>query len=423
MLDIKLIRQHPETVVESLKRRRSQVDIAELQRIDVDFRETQTQLDNLRAERNVASHAIAKAKKAGDDAAAILATMKQVSDDIKALETQQGDLEAARAAFMLTIPNLLDASVPDGVDEDDNVEQRRWGQLPVFDGYAPKPHEVLAEDLGIVDFERGVKLAGARFEVLKGQGARLRRALLNLMLDMQVDEHGYLEMLPPFVANADTMTANGNLPKFADQLFKLEDLPYYLIPTAEIPLTNFHRDEILDQAVLPLYFTAGTPCFRSEAGAASRDTRGLIRRHQFEKVEMVKIVKPETSMAELETMVGNAEAILQRLELPYRVVLLSSGDTGANAAKTYDIEVWFPEQAKYREISSCSNCTDFQARRGNTRYRDASGKITLPHTLNGSGLPIGRTLAALLENHQQPDGTIRVPEALRPYMGGVDKIG
>ncbi|MDB5099454.1 MAG: seryl-tRNA synthetase [Cyanobacteria bacterium RYN_339] len=421
MLDIRVIRQEPERVIESLKRRRSELDLGELQSLDTRFRETQTELDGLRAQKNKVSEEVATLKKAKQDATAVIESMKTVGERIKTLEAEMSSIEAQRGAFMLRIPNMLDASVPDGVDEDDNVEVRKWGELPQF-GFAPKPHYELGESLNIIDFERGVKLAGARFEVLRGAGARLRRALLNLMLDMQTTEHGYEEMVPPFVANEETMTANGNLPKFADQLFKLEETKYYLIPTAEIPLTNFHRDEILDEATLPLYFTSGTPCFRSEAGAAGRDTKGMIRRHQFEKVEMVKIVKPETSMDELEKMVANAEAILQRLELPYRTVLLSSGDTGANAAKTYDVEVWFPEQAKYREISSCSNCTDFQARRGNLRYRDAGGKTQHPHTLNGSGLPIGRTLAAILENYQQEDGTIKVPTALVPYMGGLERI-
>jgi seryl-tRNA synthetase len=421
MLDIRVIRQEPERVIESLKRRRSDLVLGELQALDTRFRHTQASVDDLRAERNKVSEEIAVMKKAKQDATAVIESMKSVGDRIKTLEAELASIEAQRGAFMLRIPNLLDASVPDGVDESDNVEQRKWGVLPTFE-FPPKPHYELGEALNIIDFERGVKLAGARFEVLRGRGAQLRRALLNLMLDMQTMEHGYEELSPPIVANEETMTANGNLPKFADQLFKVEESKLYLIPTAEIPLTNFHRDEILDEAVLPLYFTAGTPCFRSEAGAAGRDTKGLIRRHQFDKVEMVKIVRPETSMDELERMVANAEAILQRLELPYRTVLLSSGDTGANAAKTYDIEVWFPEQGKYREISSCSNCTDFQARRGNLRYRDASGKLSIPHTLNGSGLPIGRTLAAILENGQQADGTIRIPEALRPYMGGVEQI-
>jgi seryl-tRNA synthetase len=421
MLDIRVIRQEPERVIESLKRRRSDLDLGELQALDTRFRETQVQLDDMRAQKNKASEEVATLKKAKQDATAVIESMKSVGERIKTLEAEMASIEAQRGAFMLRIPNMLDASVPDGVDEDDNVEQRTWGTKPSF-AFPVKPHQEVAEALNIVDFERGVKLAGARFEVLRGAGARLRRALLNLMLDMQTEEHGYEEMLPPFVANEETMTANGNLPKFADQLFKLEDTKYYLIPTAEIPLTNFHRDEILDEAVLPLYFTSGTPCFRSEAGAAGKDSKGLIRRHQFEKVEMVKIVKPETSMDELEKMVANAEAILQRLELPYRVVLLSSGDTGANAAKTYDVEVWFPEQGKYREISSCSNCTDFQARRGNLRYRNADGKLQLPHTLNGSGLPIGRTLAAILENGQQADGSVKLPKALVPYMGGLEVI-
>ncbi len=423
MLDIRVIRQEPEKVVESLRRRHSGVDLGELQALDTRFRETQTRLDALRAERNTASQEIAKLKKSGQDATAILTDMKRLGDDLKSLEADQASIEAQRSQFMLTIPNLLDAGVPDGTDESDNVEVRAWGEAKQPEGFVARPHHELGEALGLLDFERATKLAGSRFVLMKGLAARMERAVLNLMLDMHTGEHGYTEIQPPYIANEETLTANGNLPKFADQLFHLADTKYYLIPTAEVPLTNIYRDEIFDEALLPMYFTAGTPCFRSEAGAAGKDTKGMIRVHQFDKVEMVKIVPPASSFDELETMVGNAEAILRRLGLPYRVVLLSSGDTGFNAAKTYDLEVWFPSQGKYREISSCSNCTDFQARRGNMRFRDKDGKLTFPHTLNGSGLAVGRTVAAIFENYQEADGSIRVPEALRPYMGGVEKIG
>jgi seryl-tRNA synthetase len=421
MLDIRVIRSEPERVVESLKRRRSDLNLAELQDLDRRFRESTAQIDVLRAERNSASEQVAKLKKSGQDAATVIADVKKVGDGIKELEGELSSIEAQRGAFMMRIPNLLDASVPDGVDENDNVEARRWGEPKKFD-FAPKAHNELGEALGILDFERAAKLAGARFVVMRGTAARLERAVMNLMLDIHTGEHGYLEIQPPYVNNEETLTANGNLPKFADQLFHLEDTKYYLIPTAEVPLTNLYRDEIFDKALLPMYFTAGTPCFRSEAGAAGRDTKGMIRVHQFDKVEMVKIVHPDTSFDELDKMVQNAEAILKRLELPYRVVLLSSGDTGANAAKTFDLEVWFPSQEKFREISSCSNCTDFQARRGNLRFRDENGKPQFPHTLNGSGLAVGRTVAAIMENYQQADGSIRVPKALQPYMGGVEVI-
>ncbi|MEB3196421.1 MAG: serine--tRNA ligase [Candidatus Sericytochromatia bacterium] len=421
MLDIRLIRQDPDSVLTSLRRRHSSLDLAALQDLDGRFRENQTRLDALRAERNAASAQIAKRKQAGEDASDLLAAMKGHSEEIKALEADQGEIEAARAAFMLTIPNLLDASVPEGADEDANVEVRRWGTPASFE-YEPKGHHELGEALGILDFERAAKLAGSRFVLMKGLAARMERAVMNLMLDMHTGEHGYTEVLPPFINNAETLTANGNLPKFEDQLFHLSGTPYYLIPTAEVPLTNIYRDEIVDEAMLPMYLTAGTPCFRSEAGAAGKDTKGMIRVHQFDKVEMVKIVPPAGSFDELERMVANAEAILQRLGLPYRVVLLCGGDTGFNSAKTYDLEVWFPAQGKYREISSCSNCTDFQARRGNMRFRDAAGKLHHPHTLNGSGLAVGRTVAAIFENYQQADGSIAVPEALRPYMGGVERI-
>jgi seryl-tRNA synthetase len=421
MLDIRVIRNEPERVVEALKRRHSDVNLAELQDLDRRFRENQTALDALRSERNSASEQIAKLKKSGQDATAILTDMKAVSERIKEMEADQSSIEAQRGAFMLRIPNMPDASVPEGADENDNVEVRRWGKTDALP-FEPKAHHDLGEELGILDFERAAKLAGARFVVMRGAAARLERAVMNMMLDMHTGEHGYTEIQPPYISNEETLTANGNLPKFAEDLFHLEGTKYYLIPTAEVPLTNLYRDEIVDEALLPMYFTAGTPCFRSEAGSAGRDTKGLIRVHQFDKVEMVKIVSPESSFDELEKMVSNAEAILQRLELPYRVVLLCAGDMGFNSAKTYDLEVWIPSQNKYREISSCSNCTDFQARRGNMRFRNAEGKLTFPHTLNGSGLAVGRTVAAIMENYQQEDGSIRIPEALRPYMGGVEVI-
>jgi seryl-tRNA synthetase len=421
MLDIRVIRNEPERVVEALKRRHSDVNLAELQDLDRRFRENQTALDALRSERNSASEQIAKLKKSGQDATAILTDMKAVSERIKEMEADQSSIEAQRGAFMLRIPNMPDASVPEGADENDNVEVRRWGKTDALP-FEPKAHHDLGEELGILDFERAAKLAGARFVVMRGAAARLERAVMNMMLDMHTGEHGYTEIQPPYISNEETLTANGNLPKFAEDLFHLEGTKYYLIPTAEVPLTNLYRDEIIDEALLPMYFTAGTPCFRSEAGSAGRDTKGLIRVHQFDKVEMVKIVSPESSFDELEKMVANAEAILRRLELPYRVVLLCAGDMGFNSAKTYDLEVWLPSQNKYREISSCSNCTDFQSRRGNMRFRNAEGKLTFPHTLNGSGLAVGRTVAAIMENYQQEDGSIRIPEALRPYMGGVEVI-
>lgn len=423
MLDIRTLRQEPDRVRAALQRRANGSELIErfeaAMALDTAFRETQTALDALRAKRNAASEDVARTKKAGGDASAVLAEMKTLAETLKGREADFSRLETERHEALLRLPNLLDDSVPTGADEDDNVEVRRWGTPPDL-GFEAKAHHEIGEGLGLLDFERAAKLAGARFVVMKGAAARLERAVMSFMLDLHTLEHGYTEMLPPFIANEETMTANGNLPKFKEDLFHLSDTRYYLIPTAEIPLTNYYRDEIIEHALLPLYFTSGTPCFRSEAGSAGRDTKGMIRVHQFDKVEMVKIVEPETSFAELDKMVANAEAVLRALELPYRVVLLSSGDTGNNAAKTFDLEVWFPSQGKYREISSCSNCTDYQARRGNLRYRDASGKLQIPHTLNGSGLAVGRTVAAILENYQQADGTVRVPAALKPYMGGVE---
>ena len=419
MLDIKLIRQDPETVRKALKRRGMDLPLDEMIAADTCFRESQAEGDRLRQERNGISELIAKEKKQGIDATPRIQAMRQVGDRIKELEKQLDESEKVRQDILERIPNLIDDSAPDGLSEEENVEVLKWGTPPAF-AFEPKPHWELGEELGIIDFERATKLAGARFVLMRGAGALLERALTNLMLDLHTEE-GYTEIFPPFVASEETLYANGNLPKFADQLFHLEGTKYYLIPTAEVPLTNIYRNEILDEAMLPLYFTAYSACFRSEAGAAGKDTRGMIRVHQFNKVEMVKIVQPETSFDELEKMTFNAENILRVLNLPYRKILLCAGDTGFNAAKTYDIEVWFPSQNRYREISSCSNCTDFQARRGMTRVRGEKG-IFHPHTLNGSGLAVGRTVAAVLENFQREDGSIMIPEALQPYMHGKKEI-
>lgn len=422
MLDPKLIRKQPEVVKRALSRRHHPFDLDAFLRLDEEQRKLQAAIDDKRQVRNARSQEIGKLKKEGQDITAVSAEVRAIGDEIKQLEAQVAGIEAERDELALQIPNVPDDSVPDGADETANVEVRKVGVPRQFE-YAPKSHDELGVALGMMDFERAAKLAGARFVVMRGWGSRLERALINFMLDLHVDQHGYSEVLPPFVANRETLTANGNLPKFEEDLFALKDTDLFLIPTAEVPLTNLYRGEILDAAMLPQYLTAYTPCFRAEAGAAGRDTRGLIRLHQFDKVELVKLVHPETSFDELEKMVANAERVLQLLELPYRVVLLCAGDMGFNSAKTYDLEVWMPAQDKYREISSCSNCTDFQARRGLTRFRPEAEKPTeYPHTLNGSGLAVGRTLAALLENHQQADGSIRIPEALQPYLGGIKEI-
>lgn len=421
MIDIKLLRHAPETVRRRLTRRG--VDgalVDQLLALDREFRDNQAALDSKRAERNALQEEVSRKARDKQDITAEKTRMKGIGDEIKALETRQEGIEPQRQDLLYRIPNMIDDSVPDGLDESANVEVQRWGEPPRFD-FEPKAHHELGEALGIMDFERASKLAGSRFVLMRGAGAALERALINFMLDLHTDR-GYQELLPPFLANTETLLANGNLPKFADQLFKLEDTDFYLIPTAEIPLTQYHRGEILDEAALPLALTAYTPCFRSEAGAAGKDTRGLIRLHQFDKVELVKVVAPETSFDELEKMVLDAERVLRELELPYRKVLLCAGDTGANSAKTYDLEVWFPAQGKYREISSCSNCTDYQARRGGTRFRSADRGIQTPHTLNGSGLAVGRTLAAMLENHQQADGSVRIPPSLQRYMGGRTRV-
>jgi len=419
MLDMVWVRDHLDEVEVAL-RSRGGVDIAELRRLDTDRRAAMRDVEILKARRNTASGEIARLKQEGGDAAPILAEMRAAAERIKELDARATAADEALRRLMLTIPNLPDASVPIGTSNDDNVEVRRWGTQPKFD-FEPKAHWDVGVALGILDFERAAKITGARFTVYMGAGARLERALINFMLDLHTREHGYTEVLPPFMVNEKAMTGTGNLPKFAADLFRLEQVGYYLIPTAEVPLTNLHREEILDGARLPLSYTAWTPCFRSEAGSYGKDVKGLIRQHQFNKVELVKITRPEESFAALERLTADAETVLQRLGLPYRVVALCSGDMGFASAKTYDIEVWLPSFNTYREISSCSNCTDFQARRAGIRFRRGpAGKTELAHTLNGSGLAVGRTLVAILENGQRADGSVTIPEALRPYFGAAE---
>ena len=422
MLDIKLLRSNPEIIKESQRKRNHKVVLDELIEADVLYRKLQVRVDELRQQRNNISQEIAKLKKANEDTSQIQIEVKEIGSEIKDIEEQMKALQEKIAEYIYAVPNVLHESVPEGLDEESNVEVRKWGEIIAKD-FEVKPHEEVGKDLGIIDFERATKLAGARFVMMVGMGARLERALINFMLDLHTKEHGYTEILPPFISNRETLTANGNLPKFEAELFAISDSNYFLIPTAEVPLTNIYRGEILEKSDLPKYFTAYTPCFRSEAGAAGKDTKGMIRVHQFSKVELVKIVEPETSFDELDKLVANSEKVLQLLELPYRVIMLCSGDTGFNSAKTYDLEVWFPSQDKYREISSCSCCTDFQARRGALRYRlEPNGTISFPHTLNGSGVAVGRTVAAILENHQEKDGRVRIPKALQPYMDGKEFI-
>jgi seryl-tRNA synthetase len=422
MFDIKLIRDTPDAVKEALKNRNHEgTDIDDIINLDKDRRAHQHEADELRAEQNKASQEISRLKKAKEDASEAIAAMQEVSKKSKALIEQAKESEARLNDMLLLIPNMPHDSIPVGTSEEDNREERKWGTPPTFD-FEPKDHVDLGEALGIIEFEAAAKIARARFNLLRGQGAQLERALAQFMLDLQTREHGYMEIQPPYMVNSDTMLGIGQLPKFAEDLFKLDgDQDLWLIPTAEVPLTYIHAGEIIDDAQLPIYYTAHTPCFRSEAGSYGKDTRGMLRQHQFNKVEMVKLVRPEDSFDELETMTANAEAVLQKLELPYRVMTLCTGDTGFNAAKTYDLEVWLPGQDTYREISSCSNCLDFQARRANIRFK-RDKKPEFVHTLNGSGLAVGRTLIAVLENYQQKDGSITIPEPLRPYMHGLERI-
>jgi len=422
MLDIKYIREQKERVEQKMTMRGQTVDLEGLLRLDQERRQLATQLDELKRRRNTASEEIARLKAQAKPADALLSEMKQVSETIKQLDEQMRLLDEQLQDRLLYLPNLLHDSVPVGRDEKENQEVRQWGSRPSLD-FQARSHWEIGERLGILDFERAARVTGARFVFYKGLGARLERALLNFMLDLHTGEHGYEEMLPPFMVNRASMTGTGQLPKFEEDLFRLRDEDYFLIPTAEVPLTNFHRDEILDEDRLPLSYAAYTPCFRREAGSYGKDTRGLIRQHQFNKVELVKFTTPERSYEELEKLLGNAETVLQRLGLHYRVMLLCSGDTGFSSAKTYDIEVWLPGQNTFREISSCSNFESFQARRAGIRYRaKASKKTEYVHTLNGSGLAIGRTLVAILENNQRKDGSVMIPEVLRPYMGGVSEI-
>jgi len=426
MLDLKFVREHPEEVKAGIRRRGTELDLNEFLSLDGKRRTVQQELDALRQKRNTASEEIGRLKKAGQQAEDKVVEMRAAGDAITALEAVTRETEEAQRNLLLNIPNLPHASVPDGRDETGNVEVKRWspdGAGPRTFSFAPKPHWDLAEYLDIIDFDRAAKITGARFALYKGMGARLERALINFMLDLHTVKHGYLEVLPPFMVNRTSMTATGQLPKFEEELFRVENGAYFLIPTAEVPVTNIHQDEILADDVLTLKYTAWTPCFRREAGSYGKDTRGLIRQHQFNKVELVKFSRPEDSYRELESLLKDAEEVLQLLGLPYRVITLCTGDMGFSAAKTYDIEVWLPAQDKYREISSCSNFEDFQARRGNIRYRPKGSKKTeFVHTLNGSGLAVGRTVVAILENYQQADGTVVVPEALRQYLGGADVI-
>jgi len=425
MLDIKTIREAPEVVRANLeKRAHTAVTLEDLLEKDAARRSLLHEAEQLRAEQNKASEAIAALKKAKEDATDAIAAMQAVSKKNKQLGEQAKAADDAVTEVLLGLPNLLDDSVPEGKEEADSRLERTVGEPRRFD-FEVKDHVDLGEGLGIFDFEAGAKLARARFTVSKGQGARLERALIQFMLDTQTEEHGYMEVQPPFMVNSATMQGTGQLPKFKEDSFRLEgDLDLWLIPTAEVPLTNLHAGEILDEKQLPIHYVAYTPCFRSEAGSYGKDTRGMLRQHQFNKVELVKLTKPEDSFDALESLTANAETILQRLEIPYRVVTLCSGDTGFSAAKTYDIEVWLPGQDTYREISSCSNCTDFQARRANIRFRrEGQKKPEFVHTLNGSGIAAGRAVIAVLENYQNADGSVTVPEALRPYMGGVERIG
>ena len=422
MLDLRYLREHWDEVTSALEKRGGSYNLDEVKSLDSSRRDLVSEVEKLKSERNTASQEIGRLQKAKEDASKLIAEMKDVSARIKEIDPRLSEIDEKLNGLMMTIPNLPHSTVPVGRSEADNKEVKSWGGKPEFD-FTPKPHWEIGEDLGILDFERGAKIAGARFTLYRGDGARLERALINFMLDLHTGEHGYEEVLPPFIANRESMTGTGQLPKFEDDLFRLEGLEYFLIPTAEVPVTNIFRDELLSAEDLPTYFVAYTPCFRKEAGSYGKDTRGLIRQHQFNKVEMVKFSKPEDSYDELEKLLINAEEVLKRLKLPYRVVTLCTGDVGFSAAKTYDIEVWLPGQSCYREISSCSNFGDFQARRAGIRYRPEGAKKTaFVHTLNGSGLAVGRTLLAVLENCQEADGTVIIPEVLRPYMGGQEKI-
>jgi len=423
MLDVKVLRNHFDEVKEKLSKRNE--DISALDKfgdLDENRRQKIQEVEELKSRRNKVSQEISEMKRDKKDASSVIAEMQQVSGAIKKLDEQLREVEEELNHLLLTIPNLPHESAPVGADEEDNEEIRRWGEVRNF-SFKEKAHWDIGTDLGILDFERASKVTGSRFVFYKGLGARLERALINFMMDLHEDQHGYIEVMPPYMVNRDSMTGTGQLPKFEEDAFKIREDDYFLIPTAEVPVTNMHRDEIMPIDELPKAYTAYSACFRSEVGSAGRDTRGLIRQHQFNKVELVRFVKPEDSYEQLELLTSQAEKVLQLLQLPYRVLNMCTGDLGFTAAKKYDIEVWIPSNETYREISSCSNFESFQARRANIRFkRDSKAKAEYVHTLNGSGLAIGRTVAAILENYQQEDGTVEIPEVLRPYMGGKDII-
>jgi seryl-tRNA synthetase len=426
MLDSKLLRGQLQDVAERLATRGYTLDVARIEALEAQRKAVQTRTEQLQAERNSRSKSIGQAKARGEDIAPLMADVERMAQELAQGKTELDDIQAQLDGILLGLPNLPDASVPVGKDEDDNVEVRRWGTPPAFD-FPVQDHVALGERFGWLDFESAARLSGARFAVLRGPIARLHRALAQFMINLHVAEHGYEEAYTPYLVQAPALQGTGQLPKFEEDLFKIAregEADLYLIPTAEVSLTNLVADQILDAKALPVKLVAHTPCFRSEAGASGRDTRGMIRQHQFDKVEMVQVVEPATSMEALESLTANAERVLQALELPYRVLALCTGDMGFSAIKTYDLEVWVPSQDKYREISSCSNTGDFQARRMQARWRNPeTGKPELVHTLNGSGLAVGRTLVAVLENYQQADGSIRVPEVLKPYMAGLEVIG
>ncbi|WP_280169531.1 serine--tRNA ligase [Priestia megaterium] len=423
MLDLKFLRANFNEVKEKLKFRGEDLtDLGRFEDLDAKRRELIAQTEELKSKRNEVSQQIAQLKREKQDADYLIVEMREVGDRVKQLDEELRSVEEELELLLLSIPNVPHESTPVGETEDDNVEVRKWGEIKQFD-FEPKPHWDLGTDLNILDFERASKVTGSRFVFYKGLGARLERALINFMMDLHMDEHGYEEILPPYMVNRTSMTGTGQLPKFEEDAFKIKEEDYFLIPTAEVPVTNLHRDEILSGDQLPIAYTAYSACFRSEAGSAGRDTRGLIRQHQFNKVELVRFVKPEDSYDELEKLTGHAEKVLQLLGLPYRVLSMCTADLGFTAAKKYDIEVWIPSYETYREISSCSNFESFQARRANIRFRrDTKAKPEHVHTLNGSGLAIGRTVAAILENYQQEDGSIQIPEVLRPYMGNKEFI-
>lgn len=422
MLDMKWIRTNPDEVRAFLKARNNDFDLDALLSLDDERRTLISETEELKAKRNEGSKTVGAAKQKGEDASALMEEIRLISERAKEIDLRLAEIDAKAEDMQLRIPNRPHESVSVGADENDNAEISKWGEPRKF-SFEPKDHADIGTALGIMDFERGVRLAESRFTVLCGMGSRMERALINFMLDLHTGKHGYTEFVPPFMVSSKTMQGTGNLPKFADDLYKCEGDDLWLIPTAEVPLTNMHYGEILEESELPKYYTAYTPCFRREAGSYGRDTKGMLRQHQFDKVELVKLCTPETSYEEHEKLTRNAETVLELLNLPYRRICLCTGDMGFGSSKTYDLEVWLPSQNKYREISSCSNCEDFQSRRMGTRYRPADGgKARLVHTLNGSGIAVGRTLIAIIENYQREDGSVEIPEVLRPYMGGVSEI-